>query len=253
VQDLYFWSLGIVRLLQRLVEQGSLTYAQAGSIFEVSGDGARYRLLDDMVFKTHQQIELWARSGERRQQFSSPELEELATFCLLADATLYDIFGVLRGMLAAANAKDGAGVKRTSELFMKLYAQRQTIGQFANRFAANMHGYEVYRMPTRLLAVPHGETALRERVLRGIETPADGRLILAGSDLLDMEAQTRRAAEQRSAKGGEAAGTPLLLSLLEENRALIQRLQAVYSSSSWSLTAPLRVIGRAVLRLSRRA
>jgi len=281
VPNLYFWSLGIVRLLNKLVARGALQAIQAGLIFELAGDGSRYRLLDDIVFKTYQQLELWAKTGEDRQKLTTSELAEILDFCQRCDPMLFDIVRAIeRGheALQATMTKPYGDVRAQlletfSREFIDLYTQRQASGQFFTRFAGSLHGYDVYRTPKACVAIIQGDVALREKVLRVVDPISSGARVLVGETMQDVDAQVRAVVAARGdaeilgggfavhgERGASAGGAPYaeeLRRMINENvaltRDLTNQLNQVYASTSWAMTAPLRRIGSFLKHRLRRA
>ena len=281
VPNFYFWSLGLVRLLNQLVVRGALRAVQAGLIFELAGDGSRYRLLDDIIFKTYQQLELWAKTGEDRQKLTRSELAEILDFCQRCDPMLFDIVRAIeRGheALSATMTKPYGDVRAQlldtfCREFMDLYTQRQAPGQFFTRFAGHLHGYDVYRAPKACVAIIQGEVELRERVLRSVDPMPSGVRVLVGETMEDVDAQIRAiiaarieaevlgaAATDTRADGGAAVATPYaeeLHRMINENvaltRDLTNQLTQVYASTSWALTSPMRRVGAFFKHRLRRA
>lgn len=277
-QNLYFWSLGLVRLLRALIDRGALTAVQAGLIFELAGDGSRYRLLDDIMFKTFQQIELWVNTDDKRQMYSVEEVEEIASFCELADSMTFDICKSFREAIVTINSdvykpRRAELLNGLRDTFMRQYVERQSAGQFFTRFAGIVNGYGVYKTASAFVAIKEGDIETRERTLRTVDPLADGRNVLVADTMAELDRLTKEAQLEASKPAAGGGGQVIIQQVpvqtgggiasatidgmsraLSEQTALAGMLQsrinhldsqmgAVYQSMSWSITAPLRALG----------
>jgi glycosyltransferase involved in cell wall biosynthesis len=184
VADRYFWSLGIARLLTRMVDRGCLTYRQAGVMLELDGAGARYRLIDDVIFKTYQQIVEGAKSPDRRQHFSPAELTEIRDFCLAADLT------------------PDLDLK-----FRRLFDLRQKEGPYTGRYVGRVYDFEIYRMATTFVGVRAGRPELRAKTLRFVDPLPDGYEVVVGLTYHEAVERAAEAARQRPAMDLAVANT----------------------------------------------
>jgi hypothetical protein len=279
VQDLYFWSLGLARLLAVLVDEGCLTFAQAGQILEVGQAGNRYKLLNDLVMKIFQQMTLWKATNSARQAFTSAEIVELYNFCLSADPSLYNILSLIKDAHAMLVLPDTFETRdkifETFERkFRELFASREGSGEFLGRFVCRLYGSDIYRMPFQYVGIVSGDEHLREAVLRTVDPVGDGLNVVVGlsleeiGELAKMAAAQRVVLERRADSRAEAPqvitmvapppSTPppvvervsensLIEALLRReaaNVALAHQVEMMKKSTSWSVTGPLRAVSR---------
>ena len=257
VQDLYFWTLGVVRMIRRLVDRGSLDFRQAGQIFEIALGGDRYRLIDDIVFKTHLQLKAAAETDDKRQQFTGPEFEEIRSFCLSSDATLFSIFELLQDAHRAICRPDSLGLKdiaaeRLSVKFMTLYNARQSAGQFIGRFVGIFHGFEVYRMTWNYVGILKGDVETRRHVLKFVDPIGDGVASISAQSIdgiieAALAARDKRLTAYQSNSNHTVVSTDTSAAfnqVLAHSNALQAQITEIHNSTSWVITAPLRKIGR---------
>ncbi len=265
VQSLFFWSLGIVRLLSGLIARGVLTPIQAGGLFELAAEGFRYRLIDDITFKTFQQLQKAAASNKSSERFTDEEFAEIRGFCLRCDPTLYDMFEPLQEAQRSIGGRDTLGMsaivsEKMSERFLDLYTKRQHVGQFVGRFAGSFRGFDVFRMPLSFVAVRSNSPDARDRTLRLVDPAGDASNTFVGATFDEVAEQILTATSLRNEIAAHAAATgwsshdgsqhtvrneamPLLERSLAENSALRDRITAIYASTSWQVTAPMRALG----------
>lgn len=294
VQSLFFWSLGITRLVQRLVNLKCLTIRQAGQIFELASGGFRYRLIDDIVFKTYTQLLSSCQAESQREVFTKDEINEISQFILNCDPSLYNLIDLLSEAHEAIQSARGnqKGIskllpsnsfnkslladiaKNLSEKFLQGYSARQKDGQFVCRCIGVVFGYCVYRMPQAFVAIKESETSIRDKALSFVDPIADKDLVYVGGtyeDLvdqlivrLDRQNEVRPNFNAVSGDGGAAVLAsldPAIISQLQDAAAVFKRqaqenenlhvaaatrLSALYDSSSWRLTGPIRAISRSI-------
>jgi len=276
VPSLYFWSLGVVRLLARLVELGCLAPSQVGQLFELTEGGYRYRLIDDIVFKTHSQLLRGAQSNDPREQLSAEDVEEIRTFCLRCDPTLFDGLEIIRKGREALSS----GWKRTIETeaarfarrFMESHNDRQKAGQFVGRFAGRIQGFDLYSLPLCFVAIHHKRTDLRDATLRMIDPVSDGRNVFVADTydaLVDILTKHQAALSAATPTGEGGSGTVIvqepnlepLIAELDKARSDIDRLHVKYMDSTaqlgqaisglqhsllWRMVQPIRRLGERI-------
>jgi len=282
VPNLYFWSLGVVRLLTRLIGRECLTYRQAGVVFELAQGGARYRLIDDIVFKTYQQLLHCSTTPDRRQQFSTSEFGEIQEFCLASDPTLYTMFQVLSEahqticMTSMLDMKEFAAQK-LSEKFLKLYNDRQAAGQHLGRYVGNAYGFSIFRMTWAYVGVRAERPQLTADTLRYVDPIGDGLNTVSAKtyhEVLENAAEANRQAKamevlmsmqpapvaypapyppQTAAPSFDFQGlvnekTAQVNQMAETIRNLENNIRALYDSTSWRVSAPLRAVSRLLKR-----
>jgi glycosyltransferase involved in cell wall biosynthesis len=269
VPSLYFWSLGLVRLLSKLVDGGDITAAQSGQLFELAEGGVRYRLLDDIVFKTFQQLQKAAGTSSSRENMTKDEFEEIRRFCLRCDPSLYNTMAILAEAHTFINGPDPLGMRalaaqKMTESFLDNYNKRQAQGQFIGRFIARVNNFDVFMMPLCHVAVRSDiHPTMRHEILALVDPMGDGQDVLVAEtfdgileqiDALQAERITMRKFAPLTAASAvtvqdSAAATQALHSLqtsVQEsanlNRALINQINEIYNSTSWQITSPLRVV-----------
>jgi hypothetical protein len=146
--------------------------------------------------------------------------------------------------------------------FMRLYIERQEAGQFFSRFSAKIMGYDVYKMPGSFIAITEKNIALREEVLRIVDPSERGTSVLIAETMRDLEPKILRAYEEQFVEAravNDAGPTPPAINLQVDtaplmamtqmlndqaraNHDLMARINSMYSSSSWQITAPLRTV-----------
>ena len=273
VQSLYFWSLGIVRLLNRLIERECLTPAQAGGIFELAGDGSRYRLIDDITFKTYSQLLLSIKEKDKREQISATDMAEISAFLMVADPQLFDMVSVLMDAHDNLSRPDLLDLKPTianklTDKFLNLYHLRQQAGQFAARFVGMFYGYEAYAMPKQFVAIKSGDNVVREKTLRMIDPISDELNVLTANNIEEICEAAKTASQNlrmlaltQQGHGITTIGNDMvnvnfpleeIRRMIEDNsttiRSLVHQLSTVYNSTSWSITAPIRKLAIALRR-----
>jgi Glycosyl transferase family 2 len=276
VQSLYFWSLGLVRLLGRLIANKYITARQAGQLFELAANGHRYRLIDDLVFKTFTQLLTSASTKDRREHFTKAEFEEIRSFCLAADPALFDVMKLLSEAhtcisFVSGDANREAVAQSLSDKFLEQYNNRQSQGQFLGRFLGRILGFDLFSMPLCYLAVKSDLIELRERVLRTVDPVGDGVNVFVASsydELVDLLTKGSHAKQSLASiplqqqvfvaeAGQNTALSHEILSHMQEvrrslseavnyNHAVSTQLLQTYRSASWKLTNPLRSVVNAV-------
>lgn len=269
VQNLYFWSLGIVRLLEKLIEYKCLNYYVAGGIFELAGNGMRYRLVDDILYKTFTQIKTFCNTDEKRQILTANEFEEIRSFLTKADPLFYDSLELLKDARNASESPDSLNLRPTiamklDEKFHHLYNLRQFSGQFSSRFIGKFYNFETFKMPTKFVAVyASNDTSLRETTLRIVDPLADDYNVIVEENFDILIEKAKNAQQKRDEFGIISANMPgssesivnhinvpfeemrrISDEHLSVNRSLVNQLTEVYNSSSWRLSSPIRSIGK---------
>ena len=253
VGDYYFWSMGLVELFTQLVASGCMTYYQIGLIFDVTRDGSRYRLLDDMLFKMHQQMGKAYKSHEKRQKLSDDQMQKFGAFCMLADPLCYDLVEVLKDMNQVVATRSALLQKlsfaQLEQRFRKLFAARQTLGQWVCRVQQLYCGFEILWTPMQYVAVLAGDASFRDAVMKVVDPSPQ-----MGSVLVDM---TREGLLQKitmlreQPQNGDMQGVPVATAVMatQQLAAATQRISDLYNSNSWLVTAPFRAVKIGVLRL----
>ena len=258
VGDFYFWSMGLVELFSCLIESGGMTHHQFGMVIDVARDGRRYRLLDDMIYKTFEQIKKGRKSLDARQRLTTEQMRKLADFCMKADPLSFDLIQVLiemNALTAPANSGwgylFGARFHGLTRKFHGLFKARQGVGQWVCRVQQIYCGYEILWTPIQYIAVHGGgSTNLRESVLKCLDPLPQAPLVFVGATrevvLKKIDAYVARV----DATDAHTAAQQEPTNLAPEKMAWAQQeLVAVYNSISWRITYPLRAVKSNIWRL----
>lgn len=264
VGDQYFWSTGVLALLRELIVQGALTPADIGRIREVNRDGRRHNLIDDMLFKYYQQHKTALSDPEPRQQLSVEEIAAVSKFFAEVDPTTFDLVECLKKM-----AVGQSDFEVQEQRFLQLFGERQAAGVWIGAVQRIYRGYEVIRTPVQLTAIRLGRAATqRDQIMMAVDPlPCAPDVIVAPTwpelaAQLDLQPPVMPSTSE--ALGGPQpihVHVPPMGEEQAKQAALLSealgRLSAVYNSSSWQLTYPLRavrvLIGRIVRTLLGRA
>ena len=135
-------------------------------------------------------------------------------------------------------------------------------------------GYCIYRMPQSFVAIKESETSIRDKALSFVDPIADKDLVYIGEsyeDLVDqlimrLERQNESTPNLNPISGEAGAATfasldPSIVTQLQDAVAVFKRqaqenenlhvaaatrLSAIYDSTSWRLTGPIRAISRSI-------
>lgn len=250
VGDYHFWSVGLVSLLDELIRARCLTTTSVGAAYEVNREGHRYSLVDDILYKYHQQVTTARKSREPRQQLTPAQLEQATNFFAKVDPSTHDLVGLLRAMASASHA---AEFQRLDERFLQLFNDRQAIGTWARRVIHTYSGYEIIATPVQLTAIRLGHHALRETVMGTIDPLPQPPLVLAARTWEELAPQIDEAA--RSSATAEAQASQRFMAdyvkaAASANDALHQ-LTSIYSSDLWQATYPYRFVRDLIKKLTR--
>lgn len=271
VGNFYFWSLGLIDLLGELIAQGRLTPFQVGHIFEVTRDGSRYRLIDDMLFKTYQQIKHGLQTADTTQKISEAQMNRAVAFFYAADATCYDIVRALAGLNAEANGtRSTAPSQRFRQYegdFLLLFNARQSLGQWFCRVIQIYHGYEIIRTPVQYTAILAGDQGFRDSIMRVLDPmPQEPRVLIAETwpqlaekihQLALANSKQREAPVFNTVVHNNNSHTsvpapmhqpsapieyPLLIEALRNTNQALSEANALYRSDIWQASYPLRAV-----------
>mgnify|MGYP003386426337 CR=1 FL=1 len=259
VGDHHFWCGGVVALLEELIAQGCFTPADAGRIAEVDRNGRRYALIDDIVFKYYLQMKAAASDPDPRQRISDDQMTKAGSFFAKADPTTYDLVVCLRRMLLSAEP-----FKALEQDFLQRFGERQASGAWSRNIRQIYKGYEILETPIQFTAIRQGH-GLRDLVMETIDPLPQPPFVLVAptwreiAPLIDemvasvpvtLPPAAPPAPPAPPSATGSAAELAQLAAAADEAR---QQLAAVYNSTSWQLTYPLRglrlLVGRIVRTL----
>jgi hypothetical protein len=241
IGDHYCWSGGLVKLLSTLIEEERLTPAEVGGIFEVDRNGARYRLIDDVLFKHFNQVQAArAYPAEPRQRITDEEFATAEKFFYSVDPTTYDLvklLGELRELVDRRRDFDKSATR-----FERVFRERQSAGAFAPFVSQVAYGYEIIKTPLYYVGIRQGVG--RDAIMQTIDplSRGDDVLVADNLDCLLTQAATR-AARTKGRRLSFGGGYPAGVASAEVARsAALERLIAVYTSDIWQATYPYRVV-----------
>lgn len=271
IPDHYNWTIGISKLVDGLVRAGVFSYLQAGLIFELSASGQRYRLIDDIMFKLFQQLELWASTGTSRQSISADDMKFLIAFLVKCDPmNFYPTRPLVTGWEEISKNTSASSVEaaknKMSEAFYRLYNERQSIGQMFGRFRGVVFGYEIYELPFQYVGILADQRDRVYRTFDQVDPVADGVYVLTAGTFEDIAAEASAASDRRRdqemrvtmshAATSQALGGADVNGIVGELTRRLDAQQAqliqIYNSTSWTVSAPIRLVGRLLSRIFRR-
>lgn len=260
VGDQYFWSTGVLALLRELIAQGALTPADVGRIKEVNREGQRHNLIDDMMFKFYLQLKTARSDASSRQQISIEEMTDVARFFAEVEPTTFDLVECLKRMaLANGDFED------LEQQFLQRFGERQAAGVWVRAVQRIYKGYEVIKTPVQFTAIRLGYGS-RDRIMMTVDPLPCPPHVLAAPTWPELAAQLDlqpHVAEPPCEPQPTVAPVhvPQIADEHVRQAAMLSealgRLDAVYNSSSWRLTYPLRAVrvlaSRIVRTIFRRA
>jgi glycosyltransferase involved in cell wall biosynthesis len=262
VQSFYFWTIGVCSLLRELVNRNVISYREIGLIFEVSDDGRRYRLVDDVIFKTYQQLNIWCTNFNKREIFTIQEFNDIVNFCQRADPLSFYVLSPLKaGFRALQLSADEPDQKRrlimaqVEQEFLEAFNDRQYAGQMIPYFLCIQHSYEIYRTAISVIALWQGARNENYKCLYEVDPLGDGVNVITGYSLADVsdkikETMLSRPMESLSLRhrtSTETGPEDLRVKLMESEQTIIglnEAIRATHASTSWRISAPIRVVAR---------
>ena len=172
---------------------------------------------------------------------------------MLADPLCYDLVEVLKDMNQVVATRSALLQKlsfaQLEQRFRKLFAARQTLGQWVCRVQQLYCGFEILWTPMQYVAVLAGDASFRDAVMKVVDPSPQ-----MGSVLVDM---TREGLLQKitmlreQPQNGDMQGVPVATAVMatQQLAAATQRISDLYNSNSWLVTAPFRAVKIGVLRL----
>ncbi len=258
VGDHYFWSVGTVVLLRELIVQGALSPADVARIREVNRDGQRHNLIDDILYKYFLQLKAAASDDDPRQQISQEQLAAAACFFAEVDPTTFDLVSCLKRMASALGT-----FAALEQEFLQRFGERQACGVWLRAVRQIYKGYEILETPVQFTAIRQG-FGLRDRVMETIDPLPQSPLVVVAPTWPELAAQIDGVATVAPVPVVACATAPPPLiqvispPIAEEQARLaaisseaLGRLAAVYNSSSWQLTYPLRAARVLLSRIAR--
>lgn len=239
VGDYYFWTDGILALLNELFATKSLSASEISQIMEVDRDGNRYNLVNDMLFKYYQQVLLYHNNTEARQIINDRSWERMSNFFAITDPTTYDLVECLK---AAVKTDDGKPDEKLMGKFLYLFQERQSICYWIHRVGFVYNGYEIIETPIQFTAIHISYSAQLNKIMRYVDPLPKPPLVLTSSNWPDLRAQI----DKTDTTDIDAYHAPEVCDELTNLKIEVikshQRISSLLASSSWKLTAPFRKI-----------
>lgn len=279
VESLFFWSNGLVRLIDQLIKRDIISYRDISQAFEVSGSGVRYRLIDDIIFKTFQQIEIFYNKKDTRELYAQRDFKALIDFIISCDPSAYNITCLIQDAYATVLSEFNSKISSNSfekfaERFHYLFNERQRKGQIIVRQISKISNWSVYKWLDCYLAVNSNASSDWSDFLDPI---ADGITIIKANSVEEIFSYCQKADIDSARIGHEAmkfvnclngyaprvdneinlsgvmgrnsdlqARTELAerenARLMEEIHSRDIALNSIKQSSSWRITAPIRML-----------
>jgi glycosyltransferase involved in cell wall biosynthesis len=195
VGDYYFWSIGLVRLLTYLENQGALTAEDIRNNWEFRREGGAYRLIDNISHLIHQQIRTGALLQERRNKMSNAQLDECLNWLLRIDPGFFECAERIRDIYAA---RDSVEIERLSAEFEILRNHKILTG---NRYLGQIgryEGYAIYKHLRGFVAFSDTMPIDYQDFLRTLDPRPMGEDILTHETLPELREIIRGHAERKS-------------------------------------------------------
>ncbi len=249
----YFaWHLGIIRLYRYAVEAGLLRLVDIGSMFECRHDGTRYRAVDEICLKLVEQADVYVDTKSKRNLLTRKEFDEAFDFLVMTDLALQDILFKIKDIYECLwdGPQDDFSRYRQARTGVIQELEWRKRDLFEPFFVQYHHAYSVYRVADYWVGIRADSGHLHDGVFAQLYPRAIPPQILVESSWLALNQAIMAAPPMTEPVGPHPSVdlslpppprediTPLLAVL--EHRT--QQLQAVYNSTSWALTKPLRQI-----------
>ena len=143
---LYYWHLGLLRLMNMAMKRGLLTARDISEIFEYRHNGTKYRAINEITFKLIEQAGVYVATRNARELLSPKDLEEAISTLLDIDLTLGDVCLAMVKMydtLRAEGPVDVKGYERARVECVALLMTREG-DLYEPFFIAMVMGYCIY-------------------------------------------------------------------------------------------------------------
>ncbi len=253
VPSYFFWTMGLVILLENLARAGVITHANISNIFEPATEGNRYRLLNEIYFSIFRQMTRYAETIDDRERFSREDMQRLASFFLACDPTYFNLVRLIQDgadTLFAIRSQADARVyfDDFTARFHPAFNAWLADGLYRSRFVGCYYDYDVYVFSGRFVGVRNDLSA--DAALSVLDPLADGIDLVEGTSREEVAAAAMQAARAvRQASRTAAAAAPLTVrtepavqNTSGEAAALWAQIAAIKASTSWRITAPLRAV-----------
>lgn len=204
IGDHFIWSFGLVRLLQYLLDSGTLSAGGISRIYDGRTDGTRFRLLDEVVNQIYLQIKSGTFSKEKRNLVSRKDFGLARDFLYRVDLFSFDTMSILEELLGILERKSHDIFWRRKAINAYQRFERVFSAQFAENFyrpvkAGMLLNYRIYRTPVGFVALSDTAHHRRESVLSYIDPLEEYPDVLTGITLETVQARIVQVVEdQRS-------------------------------------------------------
>lgn len=183
VGKLFPWCLGLVRLLDMMEREGSISADDIRNIWEFERDGTVFRLLDNLVHVLHEQLKECVLSESELNLFGLEEFRFCRDWLLKMDAEYYSCLKTLEHAFEARYLPPEDAATRISwvhdDFWMLLRHKQSTSNPFINHIET-FGGFDIYAHRFRTVAFKIDNPIDRQATLRWIDPdPVDGIVIVA--------------------------------------------------------------------------
>ncbi len=251
VPSYYFWTMGLIVLLEGLIVNKALSYTNIANIFEPSAEGNKYRLLNEIYFSLFRQMNRFAETLSVRETYDAKDLERISRFFLAADPAYFNLVEVItegcKALFAKTSIADAQAYMRTFESrFHTTFNAWTSGGLYRSRYVGRYNDFDIYAFPDRFFGV-HSTIENPDHYLDSLDPIEDGLTIVSGETREKvaeraLEASLLRARTHQSTPSAAPAVAP---GGTGESGA---ELAAIKASTSWRITAPLRALVTAFRR-----
>ncbi|MHB8248727.1 MAG: glycosyltransferase family 2 protein [Acidithiobacillus sp.] len=194
IGDHFVWSFGLIRLLQYLLDSGTLSAGGISRIYDGRRDGTRFRLLDETVYQIYLQMKSGMFSKERRNLVSRKDFKLAREFLYRVDLFSFDTMSILEELLSMLERRPKDIFWRRKAINVCQRFERVFFAQHAENFyrpikAGLLMGYRIYRTPSGFVALSDSAHHRRESVLSYIDPLEAYPDILTGITLEAVQAR----------------------------------------------------------------
>jgi hypothetical protein len=261
IAEFFAWHLGVLRLYSYAVETRLLTTGDIAKIYEYRHDGTRYRAVDEIASKLLEQARAFVGTGAARNLLSPADFTEAKTALLRFDPSLQDVlfrteeaYRCLwddRALCKATRAAYAAAAQRAEALL----AHRDQHDKFEPFFVELFSGYAVFNAEATWIGIRVDRWHLQNSVFSQIEPRAIPPWVLVEPDAEALFDRIRHSPPVTEPVGAhpavdlqheQANGGNAWAAIVTDQT---NRLEAMYSSTSWAVTLPMRKLSILARRL----
>ena len=194
IGDHFIWSFGLIRLLQYLLDSGTLSAGGISRIYDGRRDGTRFRLLDETVNQIYLQMKSGIFSKEERNLVSRKDFNLARDFLYRVDLFSFDTMSILEELLSILERRQKDMFWRRKAIDACQRFERVFFAQHAENFyrplkVGILMDYRIYRTPTGFAALSGSAHHQRESVLSYIDPLEAYPNILTGITLEAVQAR----------------------------------------------------------------